>query len=133
MHAKDVHDIDPRVREAFERYSWPGNIRELENILERAYLIESSPVLTPGSFPAELFAAPAPRSSPMLGVGLSLAEMRRRTTEAYLRNLLTRYRGRIQKTADAARISTRQLHKLMNAYGLKKEIFKTRPSARLGP
>ena len=132
MHAKDVHDIDPRVMQAFEKYSWPGNIRELENILERAYLIERSSVLTPESFPAELFIASNSRLAPMLDVDLSLAEMRRRTTEAYLRNLLVHYRGRIQKTADAAGISTRQLHKLMSAYGLKKETFKSGTSAGLG-
>ena len=131
MHAKDVHDIDPRVMHAFEKYSWPGNIRELENILERAYLIERSSVLMPESFPAELFIASSSRLAPMLDIALSLAEMRRRTTEAYLRNLLVHYRGRIQKTADAAGISTRQLHKLMNAYGLKKETFKSGTS--VGP
>jgi DNA-binding NtrC family response regulator len=131
MHAKDVHDIDSRVMYALEKYSWPGNIRELENILERAYLIERSSVLTPESFPAELFIASDSRLAPMLDVALSLAEMRRRTTEAYLRNLLVHYRGRIQKTADAAGISTRQLHKLMNAYSLKKETFKSGTSAGL--
>jgi DNA-binding NtrC family response regulator len=125
LHAKDVHDIDPRVMTAFEKYSWPGNIRELENILERAYLIEKSSVLMPESFPAELFIASPSRMAPMLDVASSLADMRRRTTEAYLRNLLTHHRGRIQKTADAAGISTRQLHKLMSAYGLKKESFKS--------
>jgi DNA-binding NtrC family response regulator len=125
MHAKDVHDIEPRVMHALEKYSWPGNIRELENILERAYLIEKSSVLMPESFPAELFAASTSRLAPMLDVSFSLAEMRRRTTEAYLRNLLAHHKGRIQKTADAAGISTRQLHKLMNAYGLRKETFKT--------
>jgi DNA-binding NtrC family response regulator len=61
----------------------------------------------------------------VLDVALSLTDMRRRTTEAYLRNLLTHHRGRIQRTADAAGISTRQLHKLMHAYGLKKESFKS--------
>jgi len=125
MHAKEIHGIDSGVMDAFAKYSWPGNIRELENILERAYLIERSSVLTPESFPAELFTASASRLAPVLDAALSLADLRRRTTEAYIRNLLTHHRGRIQRTADAAGISTRQLHKLMHAYGLKKESFKS--------
>jgi DNA-binding NtrC family response regulator len=132
MHAKEVHDIDPRVMEAFEKYSWPGNIRELENIMERAYLIEKSSVLTPESFPSELFDASPSRTTPVLDVGLTLADMRRRTTEGYLRNLLAFYKGRIQKTADAAGISTRQLHKLMVSYGLKKETFKSGAPSQSG-
>jgi DNA-binding NtrC family response regulator len=133
MHAKEVHDIDPRVMAAFEKYSWPGNIRELENILERAYLITRSSVLTPESFPAELFSASSSQLAPMFDVAISLADMRQRTTETYLRNLLTHHKGRIQKTADAAGISTRQLHKLMSAYGLKKEAFKSAASVGLMP
>jgi transcriptional regulator with PAS, ATPase and Fis domain len=133
MHAKEIHDIDPRVMVAFEKYSWPGNVRELENIMERAYLIERSSVLTPESFPSELFDASPPRITPELDVGLTLADMRRRTTENYLKNLLAFYKGRIQKTADAAGISTRQLHKLMVFYGLKKETFKLGAPPGSGP
>jgi DNA-binding NtrC family response regulator len=52
---KEIHDIHPQVLEAFRNYSWPGNIRELENLMERAYILETSFVLTPESFPIELF------------------------------------------------------------------------------
>ena len=37
FHPKEINDVHADVIEAFTSYSWPGNIRELENLLERAY------------------------------------------------------------------------------------------------
>ena len=50
FHSKPVSDIHPRVLEAFLAYSWPGNIRELENVLERAYILEKIQRPAPGKF-----------------------------------------------------------------------------------
>jgi DNA-binding NtrC family response regulator len=132
LNSKEIYDIHPYVLEAFERYSWPGNIRELENLIERACILENSSMLRPSSFPDDLF------SSNTLALELfsdalpSLSEMRRRTTEAmernYLKKILAHHRGHIRKSANAAGISTRQLHKLMTRYGIRKENFKTRPA-----
>jgi len=125
---KEIHDVHPHVIDAFGKYSWPGNIRELENLMERAYILEASPILTPESFPNELFTSDL---SPVQvkGISLSLAEVRHRAIEQserfYLRELLTANRGRIKETAEAAGISTRQLHKLMKKYNITKEEFKT--------
>jgi transcriptional regulator with GAF, ATPase, and Fis domain len=38
-------DIPPNVREALMRYDWPGNIRELENVIERAAVISAGDIL----------------------------------------------------------------------------------------
>ena len=51
LYQKDITEIHPAVMEAFRAYSWPGNIRELENLLERAYILETSEILTPENFP----------------------------------------------------------------------------------
>jgi len=62
-------------------------------------------------------------------ISLSLAEVRHRAVEQsemfYLKELLVSNRGRIKETAEAAGISTRQLHKLMKKYSITKEEFKT--------
>ena len=61
----------------------------------------------------------------------TLAEVRRRGVEnierQYLKEILAEHKGRIQASADNAGISTRQLHKLMTKYGLRKEDFKGKP------
>ena len=127
---KDIIDIHPQVKEAFKKYSWPGNIRELENLLERAYILETSDLLTPESFPAELFEKEV--SSPVLSMDtdVSLSEARRKAVlcfeKQYLKELMSRNRGKINQSAQEAGISTRQLHKLMLKYGLRKEDFKNR-------
>ncbi len=44
-------EVDEAVNEAFLRYSWPGNIRELRNVLERAILLSRAHRLTLAHFP----------------------------------------------------------------------------------
>jgi len=128
FHLKGIADIHPHVLEAFSKYSWPGNIRELENLIERAYILETSSVLTPEGFPSELFISGDVRAQLPRSSALTLAEVRRRGIETierqYLKGLLTTNEGRIGKTAEAAGISARQLHKLMTKYGIRKEEFK---------
>jgi DNA-binding NtrC family response regulator len=125
---KGIHCIHPQVLQAFCQYSWPGNIRELENLMERAYILEPSDQLTPDGFPKELFEDDA--RTPLFAVddSLPLAEARRQAIDnfeqEYLKSLMIKHQGRINKSADQAGISTRQLHKLMVRYGLRKEDFK---------
>jgi len=128
IHLKDIYNFHPLVMEAFQRYSWPGNIRELENLIERAYILESSSILTPESFPAGLFESEAPSAMILTNSSLSLAEVRQKSMadieRCYLKTLLENNKGRIKDSAAAAGISTRQLHKLMIKYGIRKEEFK---------
>ncbi|MFH1488945.1 MAG: sigma-54 dependent transcriptional regulator [Pseudomonadota bacterium] len=126
---KQIRSVDPMVMEALKQYQWPGNIRELENLTERAYILETSSTLTPESFPRDLFDRTPFTTSVPMAANLTLAEVRRKGTEDiernYLKEQLVRKRGSIKETADAAGITTRQLHKLMIKYGLKKGDFKS--------
>ncbi|MDO9119092.1 MAG: sigma-54 dependent transcriptional regulator [Nitrospira sp.] len=51
---KPVPEMDPEARTLLERYHYPGNIRELQNILERAMIFCQGRTLTPSCLPAEL-------------------------------------------------------------------------------
>ena len=125
---KTIHGVHPQVIEALKHYSWPGNIRELENLVERAYILEASSVLTPESFPGELFEAETTSVFIPSSEHMTLAEARQRGIEEiernYLKDVLARNRGKINESARDAGISSRQLNKLMNRYGLRKEEFK---------
>ena len=128
-YGKNITELHPDALKALQAYSWPGNVRELENLVERAYLLESSSVLTPESFPAQLFGHDGGSVSPVeVDVSLPLQAVRQRYVEqverAYLVKQLERNRGRIKDTAEAAGVGVRQLHKLMTKYGLRKEDFR---------
>lgn len=128
FHLKEIHDIRPDVMEAFKSYHWPGNIRELENLLERAYIVENTSVLTPDGFPKELLEFGASIATVRLDSSLTLAEVRRKgiadIERRYLKEILAVNRGRIKDSAGVAGITTRQLHKLLTKYDIKKEDYK---------
>lgn len=127
---KDIRGIHPEILHVFRKYSWPGNIRELENLMERAYILEPTSQLTPDSFPSELFEDENGADFFAVDETLPLAEARRQAVDyferQYLKSLMSRNNGKINKSAEEAGITTRQLHKLMIRYGLRKEDFKRR-------
>ena len=51
---KVLTHIDPEAVEALLAYDWPGNIRELENVVERAVVLADGPSLTVGDLPPEV-------------------------------------------------------------------------------
>ncbi|MBU1344689.1 MAG: sigma 54-interacting transcriptional regulator, partial [Proteobacteria bacterium] len=128
FHVKGILDIHPQVLDAFLSYSWPGNIRELENIMERAYILEKSLVLRPQSFPIDLFSQKAEATAGNINPDLTLSQIRkqeiRRVEHTYLDLLLKQHKGKINASAKAAGLTTRQLHKLMAKHLLHKEDYK---------
>jgi DNA-binding NtrC family response regulator len=130
FHSRKLEALHAEVLVAFQRYSWPGNIRELENLIERASILETSSVLTPNSFPMELFIDQTAMPENLVDTSKTLHEVRRQGVEKierqYLQELLKTHHGKIAATAEAAGISVRQLHKLMTRYELQKRDFKVR-------
>ena len=130
LNTKAITGISPAVMEALVHYPWPGNIRELENLIERAYILETGPVLHPDSFPGEIFEYGSSDLEVTRVNAGSLAYVRKKGIEEieknYLMDLLNETMGRIKQAAEIAGITTRQLHKLMTKYNLHKEDYKTR-------
>ncbi len=121
-------DVDSAVLEAFWRYHWTGNIRELENVLERAVILEKSDTLLPQSFPAELFAQAADQPLATSSYDRPLAAARRQVLadfeRHYLQNLLARNAGKIAPAAQQAGITPRQLHRLLTRNAIDKAVYK---------
>jgi two-component system response regulator AtoC len=63
---KQVRSISPEAVALLEDYHWPGNIRELKNVIERVMLLESDERILPEHFPAEI------RSDPRLSEDTSV-------------------------------------------------------------
>jgi transcriptional regulator of acetoin/glycerol metabolism len=63
---KPISQIDDDVLDALKRYAWPGNIRELENVIERAVVLAEGESIALGDLPHELLQR---RMTPTRGVG----------------------------------------------------------------
>src|SRR6185312_9674212 len=51
QHQKKITALAPEAMELIKQHSWPGNIRELENVIEHAFVIETGNQITPSSLP----------------------------------------------------------------------------------
>jgi DNA-binding NtrC family response regulator len=69
---KRISGFSPAALQAMARYSWPGNIRELQNCVERATIVASGTVIDDDDLPAYLFASAAATCSaiPTEGMGV---------------------------------------------------------------
>ena len=67
---KPVTHFSPAARRLLESYAWPGNFRELRNVVERAAILSSGSILDQEDFPALL--APARRTTYQVGGAVSL-------------------------------------------------------------
>lgn len=101
-------------------YSWPGNIRELRNVLNKAVVFADGAELTPADLPVGLRCDPAPEP------GYSLERLEEET----IRKALEQTGGHQQKAADILGISRRTLIRKLKTYGLLKVHDRSEASHR---
>lgn len=121
---KNIRQLTPEVLDQMLAYHWPGNIRELENILERAIVKCRGDIIEHVDLPA------SPQrivDAYYAGNGsgeISLKQWLSRSEKDYLRNLLIKYNGSISSTAKEAKVDNKTLYRKMRRHGLHKESFK---------
>ena len=91
--AKPIDEIPPQVMRLLEGYEWPGNIRELENVLHRAIILSPGRTLMLGE-------AWMPASTTSEAQGTTLIDVERR----HIRNVLDTSRWRIEGMGGAAQV-----------------------------
>ncbi|MPZ75502.1 MAG: response regulator [Deltaproteobacteria bacterium] len=121
---KKIRQLIPKVLDQMLAYSWPGNIRELENILERAVVKCRGDVVETVDLPA-----PPQRVLDTYyasnGSGeVSLKQWLLKSEKDYLRSLLVKYKGSISSTAKEAKVDNKTLYRKMRRHALHKESFK---------
>src|SRR5579864_6985900 len=104
--------IDAETYERLEAYSWPGNARELRNIIERMAILTAGNVLTPESVPVEIRLAqtPGPRSN--------LREARETAERDHILKALEETSWNVSGAARALGMERTNLHKRIRALGL---------------
>ncbi len=73
---KRVRGVSPEAMARLQRHSWPGNIRELRNVVERAVLLAEHDILTPEQFPM-FVARPVSAGFELPPGGVNLEELER--------------------------------------------------------
>jgi len=114
---KDVRGVDPKVITLFQQYSWPGNIRELERVLEYAFVFVKGPIITRSHLPELEGHGKEPESVSRTAIkDGSLWEEERRA----IQKALQKARGRRQAAARILGISRSSLWRNIKAHGLEK-------------
>src|SRR5260221_209450 len=127
---KNVEKIDDEALLALSGYSWPGNIRELENVLERTILFAEGPTIRLADLPASL--RPGAREAAPVAAGLPsgsppgpLKEIVKEQVQAIERDLIVRglevTKNNVTRTARLLKISRKSLQMKMKEFGLRGE------------
>jgi two-component system response regulator PilR (NtrC family) len=128
---KAITGLTPEVIRWLEAGDWPGNVRQLENVIERAVALERGALIQLGSLPAE----PAPKSpsrpplanggngsesAPALPEnGLDLPRHLETQEREFVAQALRQTGGRHDRAAKLLAISPRQLRYLLDKYALR--------------
>jgi DNA-binding NtrC family response regulator len=115
----------PEAMDQLMKYHWPGNIRELQNVLEKAIVLTKSRVieevdLTEGV--PDLIVDPEQK----ITTNLPLLEWIREQEKQYLMQKLETFGGRIDLTAKSSGVDVRTIYRKMRLYGLDKKVFSRR-------
>jgi DNA-binding NtrC family response regulator len=113
-YGKNVRELSADVEAFLKGYSWPGNLRELSAVIDRAVLAEESEVLSLASLPREKFGA----AEALTGIGVaerwSLEELERH----YLRAVIADCGGNYSRAARILGISRKALLEKRKRFGL---------------
>lgn len=121
---KDVESISPEALDLLQAHSWPGNIRELENLLERTILFCDSSVIAPEHLPT-LRAPSAVENEGELGSqGLkeTVREHTARLEKDIIIKALRQTEGNVTKAAKLLRISRKSLQLKMKEFSLRDQL-----------
>ena len=124
--SKGIINVSQHAMSRLMQYPWPGNIRELQNVLERAIVMTNRRVIEKTDLPD---AAPLPPSEERnISSDLSLREWLREQERQYLAQQLKTSGGKIGPTAKRSGVDVKTLYRKMREYGLDKRDFRTKGS-----
>ena len=113
---KAVNAISGKAQDLLVRYDWPGNIRELENCIERAVIMARDEVIVPADLPPQIrmTVRGEERDGFCIPAGTSLDEMEK----ALIVKTLEEAGGNRTRTAEILGINRRTLQNKLKEYGL---------------
>ena len=113
---KEIKEISPKALDLLIRHDWPGNIRELENCLERAVIVARGELLAPADLPPAIQNLPAGKEDAEIPfpAGISLQE----AEKALILKTLEDTGGNRSRAAEILGINRRTLQMKLKEYGM---------------
>ena len=115
-----MKEVSPEAMAVFQQYEWPGNIRELRNLIERLMIMAPGPVIDPAQAGLSLQARPVSSASqPAISAGNpllaqsydSLRDARNAFEKEYIARKLREHHWNISRTAEDLKIERSHLHR----------------------
>ncbi|MFH1146340.1 MAG: sigma-54 dependent transcriptional regulator [Pseudomonadota bacterium] len=124
---KTISDYSPGALAALRSYHWPGNIRQLENVVERAVILCSHEIIdTKDLFPAD--SVPASDETTEALLTLPYKEARDKLFEGfnrrYITHALAQHAGNVSRASKEAGLKRQYFHRLMKDYGIQSGGFR---------
>ena len=108
-------EISPEAMQCLIEYDYPGNVRELKNIIERASVLAPAPVIRPDDLPADLLEVNGYKDPAETFI---ISEAVARTEKQLLVKALARTQGKKGEAAELLGISRKNLWEKMKNYGI---------------
>ncbi len=122
---KPITGISKAAMARLKQYAWPGNIRELENAIERAVALERTPMILPDSLPEQIrdqaadVASAASNTDAFPDAGFDLEQHVQHIEREYIAEALRRAGGVKVKAAELLGMSFRSFRYYTKKYNLK--------------
>ena len=113
-HSQQIKHVDARVADVFMNYDWPGNIRELQNTIERLKILADNQEIKVEDIPYNIRSPKTRVDGGGFGVELSLDDVERN----HILRSLAYHDGNKTKTAQALKITIKTLYNKLHRYGL---------------
>ena len=111
--------IEPAAERLLCEYSWPGNIRELENVIERASILCGSGPISQTHLPREIETSAKPASRGLYDLPFKSARLAFR--RSYVEQVLDRCNGNVARAARVAGMSRAYFYEILNKTGMKSQ------------
>lgn len=119
---RSISGIAPDAYDVLKLYRWPGNIRELENVMERAYIVESGPQILLQSLPENIILDTRNRASISLSGRyngpLDFDSFKEAAEKEFIESALRLNEGKINKTVAHANIPKNTLLRKIRKYNI---------------
>jgi len=138
LHNRSIKGFDPKALASMRLYQWPGNIRELENVVEHAFIIENSDIIRLDALPDHLqglikarpegAVAAGPEAdfadaAQLSGSELNYPQLKERFEREFIIRALKAFNGKINQTAEHTQMTKVTLLRKLEKYGIDPKRF----------